>query len=106
MMRWKPALNAFAINARHAIAGLVSQLASRCPTIVYMLMATLVSIRGQGAEAQLVSADYRKFAQCELANAWVFDGCQRTSAGAKNWCDRNTAGNVVFGENVVVGEEG
>src|SRR5271165_6534595 len=71
-----------------------------------MLMATLVSIGGQGAKAQLVSADYRKFAQCELANAWVFDGCQRTSAGAKNWCDRNTAGNVVFGENVVLGEEG
>jgi hypothetical protein len=32
-----------------------------------MLMATLVSIGGQGAKAQLVSADYRKFVQCELA---------------------------------------
>jgi hypothetical protein len=32
-----------------------------------MLMVTLVSIGGQGAKAQLVSADYRKFAQCELA---------------------------------------
>jgi hypothetical protein len=30
-------------------------------------MATLVSIGEQGAEAQLVSADYRKFAQCEPA---------------------------------------
>jgi hypothetical protein len=39
-------------------------------------------------------------------NAWVFDGCQRTSVGAKNWCDRNTPGNVVFAENVVLGEEG
>jgi hypothetical protein len=43
--------------------------------------------------------------EVQLRNAWVFDSCQRTSAGAKNWCDRNTAGNVVFGENVVVGEE-
>jgi hypothetical protein len=32
-----------------------------------MLIATLVSIGGQGAEAKLVSAVYRKFAQCELA---------------------------------------
>ena len=32
-----------------------------------MLMATLLSIGGQGTEAQFVSADYRKFAQCELA---------------------------------------
>jgi hypothetical protein len=32
-----------------------------------MLMATLVGIGGQGAKAQLVNADYRKFAQCELA---------------------------------------
>ena len=32
-----------------------------------MLMATLVSIGGPRAKAQLVSADYRKFAQCELA---------------------------------------
>ena len=71
-----------------------------------MLMATLVSIGGQGAEAPLVSADYRKVCAVRTGNAWVFDGCQRTSAGAKNWCDRNTAGNVVFGENVVVGEEG
>jgi hypothetical protein len=71
-----------------------------------MLMATLVSIGGQGAKAQLVRPDYRKFAQVRTGNAWVFDGCQRTSAGAKNWCDRNTAGNVVFGENVVLGEEG
>jgi hypothetical protein len=32
-----------------------------------MLVATLVGIGGQGAKAQLVNADYRKFAQCELA---------------------------------------
>jgi hypothetical protein len=36
-----------------------------------MLMATLVGIGGQGAEAPLVSAGYRKFARCELAS----DGC-------------------------------
>ena len=32
-----------------------------------MLMATLVSIGGQEAEAQLVRADYRKLSQCEVA---------------------------------------
>ena len=48
------------------ISHAISAVKSETPQ-VDMLMATLVSIGGQGAEAPLVSADYRKFAQYELA---------------------------------------
>ncbi len=71
-----------------------------------MLMATLVSIGGQGAEAPLVSADYRKFAQYELATHGYLTAVREPQQVPKTGCDRTTAGNVVFGENVVVGEEG
>jgi hypothetical protein len=47
-----------------------------------MLKATLVSVGGRGAEAQLVSADYRKFAQCKLSTHEYLTAV-RTSAGAK-----------------------
>jgi hypothetical protein len=58
-----------------------------------MLMATLVSIGGQGAEAPLVSADYRKFAQYELATHGYLTAVREPQQVPKTG-DCNTAGNV------------
>jgi hypothetical protein len=73
---------------------------------VDMLMATLVSIGGQGAEAPLVSADYRKFAQYELAPHGYLTAAREPQQVPKTGVTALLLATVVFGENVVVGEEG
>ena len=61
-----------------------------------MLMATLVSIGGQGAKAQLVSADYRKFAQCELAtHGYLKTGVTAILLATLSWGKRCLGGRGV-----------
>ena len=71
-----------------------------------MLMATLVTIGGQGAEASLVSADYRKFAQSELATHGYFTAIREPQQVPKTGVTAILLATLSSGKNVVVGEEG
>ena len=73
---------------------------------VDILMATLVSNGGQGAEAPLVRADYRKFGQCELATPGYSTAVRESQQVPKIGVTALLLATLFFVENVVVGEEG